>query len=219
MQPCGAGIGSSLELSSVDLGEKEYVGSRPRRSRWNRLEPDSRWMVQSRAHRVAGCALGFVALMVMAFAVATGHLRSAQNTCLGGAWPEFHTHAQLEAHEAWARYFRSVYGALPQREGSYPLCVGDAWLLYTAGLEAAGVPLTSLPATATCPRDNGALALHTGILARMYARTLARNSPPIRASPPVSWPCTVMHACAHAYVQAAWRGSATMRTRRSRRPT
>ena len=172
---------ASLELSSVDSEARDFVGSRPRR--WNRLEPNGArlsWLARvhavSKAHRAAGRALGVVALVAsfIALVVAAGHMRSAEYTscaprwawqrwescasytCLGG-WPEFQTHAHLEAHEPWARYFRSVYGSLPQHGGAYPLCVGELWLLYTAGLEAAGVPLASLPATAACPRDNGAL--------------------------------------------------------------
>ena len=164
----------SFELSGVDSEANEFIGSRSRR--WNQLEPGG----APCSHRTAGRALGVVALVAsfFAFAFAAGHLRSAeyescaprwawqrwaacaQYTCLGG-WPEFRTHAQLAAHEPWARYFESVYGSLPRHEGAYPLCVGELWLLYTAGLEAAGVPLSSLPTTAACPRDDGALHWHT----------------------------------------------------------
>jgi len=162
---------ASLEISSVDSEARVIVGSRPRQ--WHPLEPDgarSSWLARLPASR----ALGVVVLAASFLAIVVGvHVRSseyascaprwawqrwascASYTCLGG-FPQFNTHAELAAHEPWARYFRGVYGSLPRHEGAYPLCVGELWLLYTAGLEAAGVPLADLPETAACPRDDGA---------------------------------------------------------------
>ena len=162
---------ASLEISSVGSEARVVVGSRPRQ--WHPLEPDgarSSWLARLPASR----ALGVVVLAASFLAIVVGvHIRSseyascaprwawqrwascASYTCLGG-FPQFNTHAELAAHEPWARYFRGVYGSLPRHEGTYPLCVGELWLLYTAGLEAAGVPLADLPETAACPRDDGA---------------------------------------------------------------
>ena len=162
---------ASLEISSVGSEARAVVGSRPRQ--WHPLEPDgarSSWPARLPASR----ALGVVVLAASFLAIVVGvHIRSseyascaprwawqrwascASYTCLGG-FPQFNTHAELAAHEPWARYFRGVYGSLPRHEGAYPLCVGELWLLYTAGLEAAGVPLADLPETAACPRDDGA---------------------------------------------------------------
>ena len=79
-------------------------------------------------------------------------------TCAGGQWPVFGSYDELKAHVAWARYVSAVYGSLPRHASAYPLCIGELWLLYSGGLASAGVPPAQLPATASCPRDEGRVA-------------------------------------------------------------
>lgn len=102
--------------------------------------------------------LAAVAVFVPIFSVPLVLPLPKHGTCLGG-WPEFVSVAQLQAHEAWARYVEGVYGSLPRHAGAYPLCVGELWLLYSQGLAAAGVTVDlDLPTSDMCPRDEGGVA-------------------------------------------------------------
>ena len=228
---------ATLEISSVHSEARAFVGSRPRQ--WNPLEPDgarSSWPARLRAvsksHRAASRALGVVVLAAsfLGIVVAGVHIRSseyascaprwawqrwascASYTCLGGL-PQFNTHAELAAHEPWARYFRGVYGSLPRHEGAYPLCVGELWLLYTAGLEAAGVPLADLPETAACPLDDG--ARHGTTCTRTHMQLAHAHA----CTPMHWWGSDATRTRPHSSrkpAQAAWRGSGTRCTRHSR---
>ena len=50
----------------------------------------------------------------------------AAGRCLATNWPEFKSSAELSG-TPWGAYFEMVYGAIPDGDGVYPLCVGEFW--------------------------------------------------------------------------------------------
>ena len=50
----------------------------------------------------------------------------AAGRCLATNWPEFKSSAELSG-TPWGAYFEKVYGAIPDGDGVYPLCVGEFW--------------------------------------------------------------------------------------------
>jgi len=54
-----------------------------------------------------------------------------------GNWPTFATQAALQADGAWAKYFTTVYGALPSQ--GFPIKTGDLWMLYGNILKQSGI--------------------------------------------------------------------------------
>ena len=108
--------------------------------------------------RVVWWVLGFCGLVVAVTMLALDGTRppaTGTTTCLGG-WPEFRTAATLVG--PWAAYIRAIYGTRPMLAAAYPLCIGDLWMLYSHGLEAARIG-SSLPGSLEqCPRDDGSVA-------------------------------------------------------------
>ena len=85
-------------------------------------------------------------------------VRSQQNTstCLPTQWKLFEDLDALTADPTWSSYYRTLYGELPSDPESFPLCTGDAWVLYDSILNQSNV--TEIPDMKyECPAPQNAL--------------------------------------------------------------